>query len=179
MNFSCGPSLINLVQEDTQEDCSPSHSSGHARPLGQKAQKAAKKKTAQTSSSELLIQMQRIADQGERDLEHRLRLREEAQLVEQRADDAVTMTVDPSIYTPRKKGYWERKQARITEREEEDYRSRPYPQQVTLSQVPFTQNEDNVLLRLICASSRNSVDGRKLKCVIKLSCGTWASISIY
>ncbi|PRQ21708.1 hypothetical protein RchiOBHm_Chr7g0242211 [Rosa chinensis] len=63
--------------------------------------------------------MQRIADQGERDLEYRLRLREETKLAEQHADDARTMKVDPSIFTPKKRSYWERKQAQIIEREEQ------------------------------------------------------------
>ena len=142
MNFNTtnSPSPINL-----EDDNSPSPSNVHARPPGQKAQRAEKKKTKSHDTSQLLLQMQRIADQGERDLEHRQRLREETQLAEQRADDAVTMAVDPSIYTPRKRGYWERKQARIIEREEQDYRSRPYPPPAASSHAPSTASEDEFL----------------------------------
>jgi hypothetical protein len=142
MNFNTtnSPSPINL-----EDDNSPSPSNVHARPPGQKAQRADKKKTNKNDTSQLLIQMQRIADQGERDLEHRQRLREETQLAEQRSDDAVTMAVDPSIYTPRKRGYWERKQARIIEREEQDYRSRPYPPPAASSHAPSTASDDEFL----------------------------------
>ena len=142
MNFdtTSSPSPINL-----EDDHSPSPSSAHARPPGQKAQRANTKKTNKNDTSQLLIQMQRIADQGERDLEHRQRLREETQLAELRADDAITMKVDPTIYSPIKRAFWERKQARAIAREEQDYRPRPYPQPATSSQAPSTQSEDNSL----------------------------------
>ncbi|PRQ36562.1 putative glutathione transferase [Rosa chinensis] len=96
------PTSINLEDDGIPASESPSSSNVHARPPGQKAQKAAKKKSRQDETGELLLQMQRIADQGERDLEYRLRLREETKLAEQHADDARTMKVDPSIFTPKK-----------------------------------------------------------------------------
>ncbi len=65
--------------------------------------------------------MKRIADQGDRDLEHRLQLREETRLAQERADDAATMAVDPSKYPAPIRAYWEKKQAMVIEREEQAY----------------------------------------------------------
>ena len=65
--------------------------------------------------------MKRIADQGDRDLEHRLQLREETRLAQERVDDAATMAVDPSKFPAPIRAYWERKQAMVIEREEQAY----------------------------------------------------------
>ncbi|KAM5584135.1 hypothetical protein ABKV19_003816 [Rosa sericea] len=117
-------------------------------PPGQKAQKAAKKKPRQEETGELLLQMQRIADQGERDLEYRLRLREETRLAEQRADDARTMTVDPSIFTPKKRSYWERKQTRIIEREEQGSSAGAFRQPSFSPEATTPHSEDDSNLDL-------------------------------
>ena len=119
--ISSGPSPIDLSGEDTPIEGTSSPSNVHARPPGQKAQRAAKKKCKQDDTSQLLAQMKRIADQGDRDLEHRLQLREETRLAQERADDAATMAVDPSKYPAPIRAYWERKQAMVIEREEQAY----------------------------------------------------------
>ena len=96
MNFdtTSSPSPINL-----EDDHSPSPSNVHARPPGQKAQRAAKKRCKQDDTSQLLAQMKRIADQEDRDVEHRLQVREETRLSQERADDAATMAVDQSKFS--------------------------------------------------------------------------------
>ena len=122
-----GSTPINLGEEGTPVEVTPSSSTVHARPLGQKAQRAAKKKCRQDETSQLLTQMKRIADLGERDLEHRLQLREEAKITQQRADDATTMAVDPSKYSGPVRAYWENKQAMIIAREQQASYPTPTP----------------------------------------------------
>ncbi|XP_024171611.1 uncharacterized protein LOC112177564 [Rosa chinensis] len=140
------PTSINLEDDGSPASESPSSSNVHARPPGQKAQKAAKKKSRQDETGELLLQMQRIADQGERDLEYRLRLREETKLAEQHADDARTMKVDPSIFTPKKRSYWERKQAQIIEREEQSSSASAFrqPSFSPEENTPHSENDSNL-----------------------------------
>ncbi|XP_004301187.1 PREDICTED: uncharacterized protein LOC101297448 [Fragaria vesca subsp. vesca] len=116
--ISSGPSPIDLSGEDTPIEGTPSPSNVHARPPGQKAQRAAKKKCKEDNTSQLLAQMKRIADQGDRDLKHILQLREETRLAQERADDGATMVVDPSKFPASIRAYWERKQAMVIERED-------------------------------------------------------------
>lgn len=108
-------------EDDTPPDGSPANKLVDVRSPGQKAQRAAKKKCKQDDTSQLLEQMKRIAYQEDRDLKYRLSLKKEAQLAEQRADDSTTMTVDPS--SPLRE-YWEKKKAKIIERDEQESSAR-------------------------------------------------------
>ena len=124
------PTPIDLDDDDTTvgDKSGPSASTMHARPPGQKAQKAAKKKGRVEESGLIRAQMQRFADQADRDYAHRLLLREEANAAEQRSDDSYTMSVDATKFTPIKRAYWERKQRKIIKREEESSSDPPLPQ---------------------------------------------------
>nr|XP_011461272.1 PREDICTED: uncharacterized protein LOC105350571 [Fragaria vesca subsp. vesca] len=113
------PTSINLGEEGISTNETETPPTRQALPQGQKAQKQAKKKGKQNNSEALHIQMQKANEQHEREYHQRQQLFEEARLIEQRADDARTMMVDPSTFnTPRKRGYWERKQQTIIDREQ-------------------------------------------------------------
>ena len=60
--------------------------------------------------------MQRFADQADRDYAHRLLLHEKTKAVEQRTDDAHTISVDASKFSLMKRTYWEKKQQQIIKR---------------------------------------------------------------
>ena len=120
---------IDLDDDTTVGDkFGPSPSTMHERPPGQKAQKAAKKKSRLDEAALMRAQMQRFADQADRDYAHRLLLREEAKIAEQRTEDAYTMSVDESKFNPLKRAYWEKKQREIIKREEESSSNTPLPQ---------------------------------------------------
>ena len=125
------PPTIDLDDDatPTNEEV-PKDTARHERPPGQKAQKAAKKKGRLDEAALMRAQMQRLADQSDRDYALRQQLIEDTKAAEKRADrtneeahrradDAYTMTVDPTQFTPKKQAYWERKQQRILKREKE------------------------------------------------------------
>lgn len=107
------------------------------RPMGQKAAKAAKKKGNQEISMRIHEQMKRLADQNDRDYARKEQLTKEAMLAQQREEDRSIMAVDPNIYSPSKRGYWERKQKMILDREEvEAQNSSPRPFRTPQASTP-------------------------------------------
>ncbi|XP_062021030.1 glutathione S-transferase T3-like [Rosa rugosa] len=134
-HFSSNHVNLDSDEPSTTEDELPS--SRKARPQGQKAQKLAKKKSNKQDADGLRVQMQKCYEQTEREYQQRQRQFEEGQLIEQRAEDARTMQVDPSIFTPRKRSYWERKQQQIIDKETS---SSSIPEQ---SQYPTPPEGDN------------------------------------
>ena len=139
--YSSGPSFsppIDLDDDGTDSievDMAPAPSR-QPRPPGQKAQKAAKKKSKVVDNGAIIrLQMERFGDLADREfaqrqlmleqareLEERKEKREEererraeirAEEAQRRAEDAHTMQVDLRMLTPNKRGYWERKQQNI------------------------------------------------------------------
>ena len=116
------PPTVDLEDDVTPPDETvPRNAVLHARPLGQKAQKAAKKNWKLDEAALMRAQIQRFADQADRDYALRQQLIEDTKAAEERAeqnkeaaarraDDAHTMTINPSQFTPVKRAYWERKQ---------------------------------------------------------------------
>ena len=114
------PQTIDLDEDATPAEGEvPRETARNERPPGQKAQKAARKKGRLDQAAAMSAQMQRLADQSDRDYALRQKLHEDTKAAEQRADDAHTMSVDPTQFTPQKRAYWEKKQRRIIKREEE------------------------------------------------------------
>lgn len=140
-NFD-GPTISPPIDLDddgtpsTEVDMTPTSSrQPKPRPPGQKAQKAAKKKSKVDTGAIIQLQMERMGDladrefsqrqlmiQEARELEERKERREEererraeqrAEEAQRRAEDAHTMQVDLRMLTPNKRGYWERKQQEI------------------------------------------------------------------
>ena len=134
------PPTVDLEDDATPPDETvPINAVLHARPPGQKAQKAAKKKGKFDEAALMRAQIQRFADQADRDYALRQQLIEDTKTAEERAeqnkeaaarraDDAHTMTINPSQFTPVKMAYWERKQRRILQREEECDADMPHSQ---------------------------------------------------
>lgn len=147
MGNSSFPTLIDLDGDETptnEAETTPSPSTRQALPLGQKTQKLAKKKGKQQSSDSLQLQMQKFVEQSEREYQQRQQLFEEAKLIEQRAEDARTMMVDPSTFdTLKKRGYWERRQQEIIDKEQRTSSIPIYPQHPTHPQDPITPHRDN------------------------------------
>ncbi|XP_061999290.1 glutathione S-transferase T3-like [Rosa rugosa] len=108
-NFSV-PTPVDLDEDGTSTNEEEPTSSRNAHPQGQKAQKLAKKKGNKQDVDGLRLQMQKCYEQTEREYQQRQQQFEEGQVIEQLVEDARTMMVDPSIFTPRKRSYWERKQ---------------------------------------------------------------------
>ncbi|KAM5573654.1 hypothetical protein ABKV19_013279 [Rosa sericea] len=131
------PTPIDLDDSGTPTSEEGATSSRKARPQGQKAQKLAKKKGNKQVADNLRLQMQQFQEQCEREYQQRQQQFEECQLIEQRVEDARTMMVDPSIFTPRKRSYWERKQQQIIDKEAE---TSSIPEQ---SQDPTLPEGDN------------------------------------
>jgi hypothetical protein len=134
------PPTVDLEDDATPPDETvPRNAVLHARPPGQKAQKAAKKKGKLDEAALMRAQIQRFADQADRDYALRQQLIEDTKAAEERAeqnkeaaarraDDAHTMTINPSQFTPVKRAYWERKQRQILQREEECDADMPHSQ---------------------------------------------------
>lgn len=114
------PPTIDLDDDATPAEGEvPRQTARNERPKGQKAQKAARKKGRLDQAAAMCAQMQRLADQSDCDYALRQQLHDDAKAAEKRADDAHTMSVDPTQFTPQKRAYWEKKQRRIIKREEE------------------------------------------------------------
>ena len=135
---------INLEEDEAHANEAEPTTTRQARPQGQKAQKLAKKKGKQQDADGLRIQMQKAQEQSEREYLQRQQQFEQVKQLEQRASDDRIMMVDLSTFNiPRKRGYWERRQQEIIDREEATSSTPVNPQDQGSTEYETSTEGDN------------------------------------
>ncbi|XP_004305543.1 PREDICTED: uncharacterized protein LOC101311890 [Fragaria vesca subsp. vesca] len=145
------PTPINLEEDEAHNNEAEPTTTRQTRPQGQKVQKLAKKRGKQQDADGLRIQMQKAQEQSEREYLQRQQQFEQVKQLEQRVSDDHIMMVDLStLDTPRKRGYWERRQQKIINREERTSSIPMNPQdQAPTEDQPPTQGDNRNLANYV------------------------------